>query len=737
MRAFSNSHGPAMRVPSTVLISLLSIQMLCVTSLADEGMWTFNAIPKVEIKRRYGFDITDTWLRKVQLASVRFNNGASGSFVSPNGLVMTNHHVASDTLQKLSTPQNNYYKNGFYARTRAEELQSPDLELNVLVSMEDVTARVNATVRTGITAAEANAVRQAEIAVIEKESLARTQLRSDVVTLYRGGQYHLYRYKKYTDVRVVFAPEFAVAFFGGDPDNFTYPKYSLDIAFVRVYEDGKPLQVENYLKWSESGVKENELVFISGHPGSTARLNTVAHLEFLRDMALPFSLRQLGRLRETLVEYSSQSEEQARRAQEDLFTAENTLKRTRGQLEGLQNKSLMAKKRQAEDALRRTIATRPEKQKEYGDVWQQIAKGRKELHDRFLEISLLEAPVGLNTTLFSLARTLVRLAAENTKPDTERLPEYTDARRASLELNLFSPAPIYKDLEKTKLEGSLAFMREMAGADHPIVNKILNGKAPESRAAELVDGTRLQDVEYRKRLASGGVEAIAASTDPMIVLARAIDPEARAVRKFYEPILSAERSNYAKIARALYDIEGTKLYPDATFTLRLSYGAVKGYREKGKWVPPFTTFGGIFHRAAQHNNKHPYKLPERWTERKSSLDLRVPLNFVSTNDSVGGNSGSPVINKEAEIVGVIFDGNIQSLVGNFIYDGAQNRAISVDSRGIAQALRKIYGADRTADELAGVSLIIRIPPRVRFRPVPILTPVRRVKHMTRMPSSRY
>ena len=690
-----------MRVRSTLLISLLSIQMLGVTSLADEGMWTFNAIPKVEIKRRYGFDVTDTWLRKVQLASVRFNSGASGSFVSPNGLVMTNHHVASDTLQKLSTPQKNYYKNGFYARTRAEELQSPDLELNVLVSMEDVTARVNSTVKTGMTAAEANAVRQAEIAVIEKESLAATQLRSDVVTLYRGGQYHLYRYKKYTDVRVVFAPEFAVAFFGGDPDNFTYPKYSLDIAFVRVYEDGKPLQVENYLKWSESGVKENELVFISGHPGSTARLNTVAHLEFLRDMALPFSLRQFGRMRETLVEYSSQSEEQARRAQEDLFTAENTLKRTRGQLEGLQNKSLMAKKRQTEDALRRRIATNPENQKEYGDVWQQITKGRKELHDRFLEISLLESPVGLNTTLFSLARTLVRLTTENTKPDTERLPEYTDARRASLELNLFSPAPIYKDLEKTKLAGSLAFMREMAGAEHPIVKKILNGKAPESRAEELVDGTRLLDVEYRKQLASGGVEAIAASTDPMIVLARAIDPEARAVRKFYEPILSAERSNYAKIARALYEIEGTKLYPDATFTLRLSYGAVKGYREKGKWVPPFTTFGGIFQRAAQHNNKHPYKLPGRWTERKSSLDLRMPLNFVSTNDSVGGNSGSPVIDKDAEIVGVIFDGNIQSLVGNFIYDETQNRAISVDSRGIVQALRKVYDADGIADELLG------------------------------------
>ena len=682
-----------------LLTTLLSIQMLGVKALADEGMWTFNNVPKAEIKRRYGFEITDDWLRKVQLACVRFNNGASGSFVSPDGLVMTNHHVASETLQKLSAPPNDYYKNGFYARTRAEELKAPDLELNVLVSTEDVTARINEAVKASMTAAEANTARQAEIAAIEKDSLAATNLRSDVVTLYKGGQYHLYRYKKYTDVRVVFAPEFAVAFFGGDPDNFTYPKYSLDIAFVRVYENGKPLRVENYLKLSESGVKENELVFIAGHPGSTARLNTVAHLQFLRETALPFSLRQLSHLRKSLLVYGSEGEEQTRRAQQDFFDAENNLKRTRGQFEGLQNKSLLAKKVQRERALLRRIPAGAAKQKEDGP-WQEIAKGRKELQNRFLEISFLEGAAGLNTTLFSLARTLVRLASENAKPDTERLAEYTEARRASLELNLFSPAPIYKDLEKTKLAGSLAFMRDELGAEHPIVKRILNGKTPDSRAEELVAGTRLQDPDYRKRLASGGIKAIEESTDPMIVLARAIDPEARTVRKFYEPILSAERANYAKIARALYELEGTKLYPDATFTLRLSYGAVKGYRENGKWIPPFTTFGGMFQRAAQHHNKHPFQLPERWLEKKPSLALSLPIDFVSTNDSVGGNSGSPVINKAAEIVGVIFDGNIQSLVGNFIYDETQNRAISVDSRGIVEALRKVYSATEIIDELS-------------------------------------
>ena len=681
-----------------LLTALLSIQLLGGVALADEGMWPFNNVPKAEIKRRYGFEITDAWLRKVQLASVRFNNGASGSFVSPDGLVMTNHHVASETLQKLSAPQNDYYRNGFYARTRAEELKALDLELNVLMSTEDVTARINGAVNASMTAAEANAARQAQVAAIEKESLAATNLRSDVVTLYRGGQYHLYRYKTYTDVRVVFAPEFAVAFFGGDPDNFTYPKYSLDVAFVRVYENGKPLRVENYLKLTESAVRENELVFISGHPGSTSRLNTVAHLQFLRETALPFSLRQLSRLRKTLRRYGSVGEEQTRRAQQDLFDAENNLKRTRGQFEGLQNKSLLTKKVRTEGELRRRITAGLEKQKD-GNPWQEIAKGRKELQKQFLEISFLESAAGLNTTLFSLARTLVRLVAENAKPDTERLAEYTEARRASLELNLFSPAPIYKDLEKAKLAGSLAFMRDELGAEHPIVKKILNGKTPDSRAEELVTGTQLQDPDYRKRLASGGTEGIEKSTDPMLVLAREIDPEARAVRKFYEPVLSAERANYGKISRALYELEGTKLYPDATFTLRLSYGAVKGYRENGKWIPPFTTFGGMFRRAAQHNNKYPYQLPERWHNKKPSLTLSLPINFVSTNDSVGGNSGSPVINKAAEIVGVIFDGNIQALVGNFIYDDTQNRAISVDSRGIVEALRKVYGAIEITDEL--------------------------------------
>ncbi|HXG65221.1 MAG TPA: S46 family peptidase [Blastocatellia bacterium] len=668
--------------------------------LADEGMWPFNNVPRAEIKKRYGFEVTDAWLDKVRLASVRFNNGGSGSFVSPDGLVMTNHHVAADILQKLSTPETDYLKSGFLARSRAEELKAPDLELNVLASIEDVTARVNGAVKPGMSLAEANAARRAEIAAIEQESTTKTGLRSDVVTLYQGGQYNLYRYKKYTDVRLVFAPEGDIAFFGGDPDNFNFPRYNLDITLFRVYENDKPVRVENYFKWSKAGAKEDELVFVSGHPGSTARLNTVAHLEYLRDVGLPFTLKLIERRLDALRKYSALGEEQERRAREEILSLENSHKALSGQLRGLQDKSVMARKAKAEEALRRNVAADPAKQKDYGDAWEAIAKGRKALPSFAREYNFLESGYGFNTTLFGYARTLVRLAEENAKPNAERLPEYTDARRESLEMELYSPAPIYKDLEKIKLADSLAFMQEEMGKDNPIVKKVLDGKTPAARAAELIEGTKLVDVEYRKQLAAGGAKAIAESTDPLIVLARSIDEQARAARKRYETEVQAvERANYAKIARALFDVEGTRLYPDATFTLRLSYGAVKGYQEDGKFIRPFTTFEGLYERAAKFGNKPPYQLPERWVKKKSALNLQTPFNLVSTNDIIGGNSGSPLLNKDAEIVGLIFDGNIHSLVGNFIYDDTQNRAISVDSRGIIEALRKVYGADALADEL--------------------------------------
>ncbi|MEW6130672.1 MAG: S46 family peptidase [Acidobacteriota bacterium] len=686
------------------LFSLLLILAFSVSNIAlafaDEGMWTFNNIPKADIKKRYGFEVTDEWLKKVQLGSVRFNSGGSGSFVSSDGLVLTNHHVASETLQKISTPEKDYVRIGFYAKTHAEEIKAPDLELNVLDSLEDVTTRVNAAVKANASPAEANAARRAAIAEIEKESTEKTGLRSDVVTLYQGGQYHLYRYKKYTDVRLVFAPEFDIAFFGGDPDNFEYPRYDLDMALFRVYENDKPIKSPSYFKWSTKGSSVSELVFVSGHPGSTQRLNTVAHLEYLRDNGLPYTLKLLESRVKALREYSKKGDEQSRRAQEDIFGIENSLKALRGQYAGLRDPKILAKKQAAETALRARVAADPKMKKEFADAWDAIAKGRKMFAAYFKEHSLLSNGAAFDSELFGIALALVRLTEESQKPNAERLPEYTDARRQSLELGLYSPAPIYEDFEKVKLANALAFMRDELGANHPTVQKVLAGKTPEARAAELIDGSKLKDVEYRKQLAAGGTKAIQESTDAMIALARMIDPQARELRKRYETeVQASERANYAKIAKARFEVEGTKVYPDATFTLRLSYGAVKGYTVNGKFIPPFTDFAGLFKHAAAHGNKEPYKIPESWTAKKAQLDMKTPFNFVTTHDIIGGNSGSPVINKNLELVGLIFDGNIESLVGNFIYDETQNRAVSVDVRAMLYALKNIYSAKELVDEL--------------------------------------
>ena len=510
----------------------------------------------------------------------------------------------------------------------------------------------------------------------------------------------MYLYKKYTDIRLVFAPEFRIAFFGGDPDNFEYPRYDLDVAFFRVYENGKPIHTDNYFKWSSNGAKDGDLTFVSGNPGSTSRLNTVAHLEYLRDFGFPFLLKFLEHQRKLLQDYGARGEEEKRRSLEDLFSIENSLKGRKGGLEGLNDKSLMAKKEKAENNLRKAIAADPEKQKNYGDAWDAIAKERRELPSYEKQRRFVAGAWGFNSTYFDTARTLVRLGSEGAKPNSERLPQYTDAARASLELGLFSPAPIYDDFEKVKLADSLSFMRDELGANDPTVVKALAGKTPEARAVELVDGTKLKDVAFRKQLASGGLSAIESSADPMIVLARSIDDEARQLQKRYDTeVISVERANYAKIARALFATEGTKLYPDATFTLRLSYGPIKGYSVNGKSIAPFTSFEGLYKHGAEHNNAYPYEIPERWMAKKAALNLRTPFNFVSTADIVGGNSGSPVINKNAEIVGLIFDGNIQSLAGDFIYDESLNRAVSVDSRAIVEALEKVYSANEVVNEL--------------------------------------
>ena len=692
------------RLLSALLLALFSLQTLHITALADEGMWTFNNVPRADIKKKYGFDVTDEWLNKVRLASVRFNNGGSGSFVSPNGLVLTNYHIVEDIVGEVSTPEKDLAKEGFVAKTRAEEIKAPSLELNQLISIEDVTARVNAAVKPGATDAEAFAARRAETTAIEAESTKATGLRSDVVPLYQGGQYNLYRYKKYTDVRLVFVPEFQAAFFGGDPDNFNFPRYNIDMALVRVYENDQPVHPENYFKWSTAGAKEGSLVFVTGNPGGTSRLNTVAHLEELRDASIPIIIRLLEHQEAMLKKYMAMGEEQTRQAQNELNGVQNALKVYRGRLEGLKDPNLMSRKKQEEAALRKAIAAKPEEQKKYGDAWDAIAKAHQTYPSYIKERRIFDQLGGFNSTLFGFARALVRLADESAKPNAERLPEYTDARRASLELGLYSPAPIHEDFEKLKLADSLSFMVELLGADNPLVKQVLDGKTPEARAEEMIAGTKLKDVQARKELAKGGKAAIDASTDPMIVVARLIDPKGRELRKRFESeVTGVERTNYAKIARALFDIQGNKIYPDATFTLRLSYGAVEGYMENGKKVPPFTTLGGLFARSDKFKHEFPYNLPPRWTEKKSALNLNTPFNFVSTNDIIGGNSGSPTINQNGELVGLIFDGNIQSLVGDYVYDESVNRAISVDSRGMLEVLKKVFGANEIAAELTAAS----------------------------------
>ncbi|MFN8856790.1 MAG: S46 family peptidase [Planctomycetaceae bacterium] len=693
-----------MRVVRSCLFGLLAgvcaLPGLASVVQGDEGMWVFNNLPRKQLKEKYGFEPTEAWIEHVMKSSVRFNSGGSGSFVSSNGLVLTNHHVGADTLHKVSTAEHDYYKEGFLAKTPADEPKAPDLELNVLQSIEDVTARVNAAVKPEMNPGEAFLARRAVIATIEKESLDKTGLRSDVVTLYQGGQYHLYRYKKYTDIRLVWAPEFDIAFFGGDPDNFEYPRYDLDACLFRAYENDQPAKIEHFLQWNPQGAGADELVFVSGHPGRTDRLNTMDALKFQRDVRAPYVLTMLRRMEIMLQQYSQDGEEQARIAKEDLFGVQNSRKAYLGQLGGLQDPGIMARKATAEKTLRDKVNADPKMKQAYGGAWDKIAAAKKIHQENLVRSALLEQGRGFGGTLFPIARTRVGLAPENAKPNTARLPGSSDAGRSSLELQLYSTAPIYPDLELAKLTDSLGYLAEQLGADDPLVKQVLAGKGPAARAAELLAGTKLQDVAERKKLAAGGVGAIDASTDTLIQLAKLVDPAARAVREVMEKqVTEVERQAYAQISKALFEIEGPSRYPDATFTLRLSYGTVKGYEENGKQIDPITRMGGAFEHANRHANKAPWELPKSWHDKRSQIGAETAFNFVSTCDIIGGNSGSPVINRKGELVGLIFDGNIQSLVGDFIYDETQNRAVSVSSAAISEALRKIYNAGALADQL--------------------------------------
>jgi hypothetical protein len=668
-------------------------------------MWLFNNPPAKLLKEKYNFDATDKWLEHVQKSSVRFNSGGSGSFVSADGLVMTNHHVGADCLQKLGDEEHNYYRDGFHAKTRDQEKRCVDLELNVLMSIEEVTERVNAAVKPDLNAEQAFAARRKIMAEIEKESLDKTGLRSDVVTLYQGGQYHLYRFKKYTDVRVVFAPEQQIAFFGGDPDNFEYPRYDLDVCFFRVYENGKPAKIEHYLTWSQNGATDGELVFVSGHPGRTERLDTLAELQYLRDIGFPYLLERLYRMEVMLSAYSGRSDENARQAKELLFSVQNSRKAREGGLAGLLDPALIARKQAEEKALRAAVASRADL-KDAISAWDRIAGAEKTRAANVHKFTVLEGArggaAGLASTYFTIARTLLRAAQERPKPNGDRLREFRDSNRESLELELFSEEPIYDSFEQARLASSLTFLANELGYTNELVQKVLAGKSPEERASELIKGTQLKNIAVRKALYEGGAKAIDASNDAMISLARLVDADARAVRKIMESdVDEVKRQAYAQIARAKYAVEGASTSPDATFTLRLAFGVVKGYEENGQQIPFETNFAGLYLRSKQHHNRPPFDLPPRWIERKDKLNLNTPFNFVCTADIIGGNSGSPVINRNAEVVGLIFDGNIQSLVLDFIYTEKQARAVAVHSQGIVEALRKVYDAGGLADELTG------------------------------------
>ncbi|HEX7643680.1 MAG TPA: S46 family peptidase [Burkholderiaceae bacterium] len=667
---------------------------------ASEGMWTLDNLPAKKMQAEYGFAPDQAWVTKAMHSSLRIAGGCSASFVSANGLVMTNHHCASSCLAQRSTATKDLIRDGFLAAKPEDELRCPEIELNRLENITDVTDQV----KKATAGLEGKAFREAQNAVKAKLESAcvggdKAKLRCDVVDLYHGGRYHLYKYHRFQDTRLVFAPEKAMAFFGGDPDNFMFPRYDLDLTLLRAYEDGKPVQPADYYPFSKNGAAEGEMVFVTGHPGATQRQLTVAQLQTLRDIGLIEGMARIAEIRGVLEQYSKTGTEAKRTADHDIFSVENTYKAYHGRLATLLDPAFMAQKEKEEAALRKYVAGKPELAKKVGGAWDAIAKAQEAYRRINKPFLMTERAYGFQGDYFRFARILLRGTEEHTKPNAERFPEYADAKLPEVEQRLFSDAPVYPELEKVKLSLSLTKLREWLGPDDALVKQVLGNKSPDDVAAELIAGTRLGDPAVRKALWQGGKDAVAKSDDPFIKLAALVDVPARAIRKRYEAeVESVEQKNAELIAQARFAQQGTSAYPDATFTLRLSYGEVKGWQEGEHAVPAFTNFGGAF---ARETGADPFALPASWHAAKDKLGMNDPLDFVTTNDIIGGNSGSPMVNKKGEVVGLIFDGNIESLGGAFWYEGHTNRAVAVHSNAILEALDKIYGAPQIANELRG------------------------------------
>jgi hypothetical protein len=677
--------------------------VLAVTTLSlsgDEGMWTFDNIPRALIRQQYGFDVTDQWLEHVRLSAIRVS-GASASFVSPDGLILTNQHVGRDQVAKLSTPQRNLLRDGFYAATPAEELKCTDWEANVLVSYAEVTARVQGAVKPGASDPDANAQRKAEISAIEKACAGETGLKCEVVTLYSGGEYWLYRNKKYTDIRLVFTPEQDVAYFGGDYDNFTYPRWNFDVNFFRIYENGQPLKASHYLKWSANGAAEGELIFAPGYPGATSRLLTAAQLRYQRDVGNPLQMQVWTARRAVLVKYQSLGAEQQRRGETPRLGLENSIKRLLGQQDGLKNPRIFSKKEDDEARLRAKVAANVEWQKAYAPAWVQIEAAYAQLPTMATRIAFSNLTA---SRLAGMASTIVRYGTEIGKPSAQRYPEFTDARLEGLKAGLLSSAPVYADLEEAQLAGWLADGLKTLGPADPFVRAALDGGTPAGVAKDALANTKLADPAARRALVEGGAAAIAASTDPLIVIARRVEPIVRELRAWQEEkIQSVDASAGEKIARARFAAYGKSAYPDANSNLRFEYGTVLGYELGSTLVPFKTTFYGLYDRAAAFDGKPPFALPARWRDGRSTLDLQTPFNFVYTADTIGGNSGTPIINRNAEVVGVNFDSNLQKLPNRYMYieEAEGSRAVGVHSAGIIEGLTKLYGATALVQELTG------------------------------------